>query len=112
MLNFIGFFLNFYVKLSVIILYDLEEDAPSSYEVPNEFSTQQSNMGVELIYPTQGGVYNIHQPFPYDWHQQPLSPYALQPHYPSHLMTYEGSGSGSFQHLLHQQCNEDNNGCD
>ncbi|KAK9229983.1 hypothetical protein WN944_022950 [Citrus x changshan-huyou] len=76
---------------------DLEEDASLSYQVPNEFSTQQSNVGMVLNF------YVL---------QQPLPPYALQPHYPSHSMTYEGSGSGSFQHLLHQQHNEDNNGCD
>ncbi|KAK9189877.1 hypothetical protein WN943_018476 [Citrus x changshan-huyou] len=91
---------------------DLEEDASLSSQVPNQFSTQQSNVGVVPIYPTQGGVHNIYQPFPYNWQQQPLPPYALQPHYPSHSMTYEGSESGSFQHLLHQQHNEDNNGCD
>lgn len=113
---------------------DLEEDASLSSQVPNQFSTQQSNVGVTSqeqsavntnfnqyrtsgyynvpIYPTQGGVHNIYQPFPYNWQQQPLPPYALQPHYPSHSMTYEGSESGSFQHLLHQQHNEDNNGCD
>ena len=44
--------------------------------------------------------------------QQPLPTYALQPHYPSHLMSYEGFASKSFQHLLHQQRNEDNNECD
>ena len=86
-------------------------------------------------------MHNIYQSFPYNWQQisfylksqfvrvhlyfliskisyqvlnfyvlqQPLPPYALQPHYPS---PYKGSGSGSFQHLLHQQHNEDNNGCD
>ena len=43
--------------------------------------------------------------------QQTLSPYALQPHYPSHSMTYKGSGSESFQHLLHQHRNKDNNEC-
>ncbi|KAH9703329.1 protein FAR1-RELATED SEQUENCE [Citrus sinensis] len=94
------------------IEHDLEEDASLSSQVPNQFSTQQSNVGVVPIYPTQGGVHNIYQPFPYNWQQQPLPPYALQPHYPSHSMTYEGSESGSFQHLLHQQHNENNNGCD
>lgn len=63
---------------------DLEEDASLSSQVPNQFSTQQSNVGVVPIYPTQGGVHNIYQPFPYNWQQQPLPPYALQPYYPSH----------------------------
>ncbi|KAK9183293.1 hypothetical protein WN944_026444 [Citrus x changshan-huyou] len=61
------------------------------------------------VYPFQVGGNNIYQPIPYSWHTQPVPPYALQSHYSSPLMTYEGSASGNFQQLLHQQCNEDNN---
>lgn len=36
----------------------------------------------------------------------------LAAHYPYHLMTYEAYENETFQHLLHQQRNKDNSGCD
>ncbi|XP_024033607.1 protein FAR1-RELATED SEQUENCE 6-like [Citrus clementina] len=43
------------------------------------------------VYPFQVGENNIYQPIPYSWHTQPVPPYALQSHYSSPSMTYEGS---------------------
>ncbi|KAK9213680.1 hypothetical protein WN944_005665 [Citrus x changshan-huyou] len=88
---------------------DLQENASVAFEMANEISTlqsniQQSNMAMVPVYPFQVGGNNIYQSIPYSWHMQPVPPYALQSHYSSLLMTYEGSASGNFQ-----QCNEDNN---
>ncbi|KAK9181445.1 hypothetical protein WN944_024582 [Citrus x changshan-huyou] len=88
---------------------DLQENASASFEMANEVSTQQSNMAMVPVYPFQVGGNNIYQPIPYSWNTQSVPTYALQSHYSSPSMTYEGSASGNFQQLLHQQCNEDNN---
>ncbi|XP_024041931.1 protein FAR1-RELATED SEQUENCE 5-like [Citrus clementina] len=86
---------------------DLQQTAPSSYHVPNEISTQGSNIATVPMYQSQFGVSNIYQPFPYNWHTQPVPPYTSQLHYSSPSMTYQGSQSENFQQL--QQRNEDNN---
>ncbi|KAH9762576.1 protein FAR1-RELATED SEQUENCE [Citrus sinensis] len=66
---------------------DLQENAPSFYHVPNEISTQGSNIAT-----------------------QPVPPYTSQLHYSSPSMTYQGSQTENFQQLLQQQQrNEDNN---
>ncbi|KAH9794409.1 protein FAR1-RELATED SEQUENCE [Citrus sinensis] len=70
-----------------VIGEDLQQTAPSSYHMPNEISTQGSNIAT-----------------------QPVPPYTSQLHYSSPSMTYQGSQSENFQQLLQQQqCNEDNN---
>ncbi|KAK9229657.1 hypothetical protein WN944_022621 [Citrus x changshan-huyou] len=74
----------------------LQENASTSFEMPNEISTQQSNMAME------GNTVNA------NLNQYESLGYSNS-HYSSLLMTYKGSGSGNFQQLLHQQCNEDNN---
>ncbi|KAH9703433.1 protein FAR1-RELATED SEQUENCE [Citrus sinensis] len=111
---------------------DLQQTAPSSYDVPNEISTQGSNIATTLqegstmygnlnqcdtmgyynvpMYQSQFGGSNIYQPFPYNWHTQPIPPYTSQLHYSSPSMTYQGSQSENFQQLLQQQQrNKDNN---
>ncbi|KAK9179363.1 hypothetical protein WN943_028562 [Citrus x changshan-huyou] len=87
---------------------DLQENASASFEMPNEISTQQSNMAMTFH---EGSTVNanFNQYGSLGYYNQPLPPYALQSHYSSPSMTYEGSASGNFQQLLHQQCNEDNN---
>ncbi|KAH9769762.1 protein FAR1-RELATED SEQUENCE [Citrus sinensis] len=102
---------------------DLQANAPSSYHVPNEISTQGSNIATTLqegstiygnlnqcgtmgyynvpMYQSQFGGSNIYQPFPYNCHTL---------HYSSPSITYQGSQSENFQQLLQQQQrNEDNN---
>ncbi|KAH9777143.1 protein FAR1-RELATED SEQUENCE [Citrus sinensis] len=111
---------------------DLQQIVPSSYHVPNEISTQGSNIATTLqegstiyrnlnqcgtigyynvpMYQSQFGGSNIYQSFSYNWHTQPVPPYTSQLHYSSPSMTYQGSQSGNFQQLLQQQQrNEDNN---
>ncbi|KAH9703432.1 protein FAR1-RELATED SEQUENCE [Citrus sinensis] len=89
---------------------DLQQTAPSSYDVPNEISTQGSNIATVPMYQSQFGGSNIYQPFPYNWHTQPIPPYTSQLHYSSPSMTYQGSQSENFQQLLQQQQrNKDNN---
>ncbi|KAH9794408.1 protein FAR1-RELATED SEQUENCE [Citrus sinensis] len=93
-----------------VIGEDLQQTAPSSYHMPNEISTQGSNIATVPMYQSQFGGSNIYQPFPYNWHTQPVPPYTSQLHYSSPSMTYQGSQSENFQQLLQQQqCNEDNN---
>ncbi|KAH9730149.1 protein FAR1-RELATED SEQUENCE [Citrus sinensis] len=95
---------------------DLQQTAPSSYHVPNEISTQGSNIATTLqegstmyenlnqcgtmgyynvpMYQSQFGGSNIYQLFPYNWHTL---------HYSSPSMTYQRSQSENFQQLLQQQ---------
>ncbi|KAK9184675.1 hypothetical protein WN943_025026 [Citrus x changshan-huyou] len=69
------------------IFEDLQENVSSSYHVPNEISTQWSNIAM-----------------------QPVPPYTSQLRYSSPLMTYQGSQGKNFQQLLQQQQrNKDNN---
>ncbi|KAH9734196.1 protein FAR1-RELATED SEQUENCE [Citrus sinensis] len=108
-----------------VIGEDLQQTAPSSYHVPNEIFTQGSNIATTLqegstiyenlnqcgtmgyynvpMYQSQFGGSNIYQPFPYNWHPQPVPPYTSQLHYSSPSMTYQGSQSENFQQLLQQQ---------
>ncbi|KAH9666229.1 protein FAR1-RELATED SEQUENCE [Citrus sinensis] len=88
---------------------DLQQTAPSSYHVPNEISTQGSNIATTL---QEGStIYeNLNQCGTMGYYNQPVPPYTSQLHYSSPSMTYQGSQSENFQQLLQQQqCNEDNN---
>ncbi|KAH9704409.1 protein FAR1-RELATED SEQUENCE [Citrus sinensis] len=85
---------------------DLQQTAPSSYHVPNEISTQGSNIATTL---QEGSTMygNLNQCGTMGYYNQPVPPYTSQLHYSSPSMTYQGSQSENFQQL--QQRNEDNN---